>query len=126
MRGKRLTFEVTMLTRNQKLAIIGVIIFSIIDLGLTAYGVLFMQVFVEANPLFTKYPWAADPFGFISLIGAFKIAFIGGIVALSIWFNSWDHQDKLRGGDICCYTALGGYALFLGMLGYMNYGRIIF
>lgn len=117
---------ITLLTKNQKFALIGVIIFSIIDLAITAYGVLFMQVFVEANPLFTKYPWAADPFGFISLIGMVKILFICGIVVLSIWFNTWDHKDKLRGGDLCCYTAFGGYALFLGILGYLNYGRVIF
>ena len=113
-----------MLTRNQKLAIIGVIIFSIIDLGLTAYGVLFMQVFTEANPIFNQFSPGGDPLKFLSVISLSKVVFIILIVALATWFNKWD-KDSIQGGDLCCYTALGGYALFLGMLGYMNYGRVI-
>jgi hypothetical protein len=113
------------LTRNQKVAIGGLVVLSVIDIAITMWGFFNLQIFYEVNPLFAPFSGQSTPELFLAVISSTKAAVIIGVAALAAWFNTWD-RDRLSGGNVCCYGALAVYTAFIGGLILFNSTRVVF
>lgn len=114
------------LTKRQKYALIGLAAISILDITLTLWGFYTLQIFEEANPLLKPFARWTPPYPIIFpfALAFSKIAVISLIVALTAWFNTWDH-DRLSGGNICSYGAFSINAIFFAGLAIANSTRFI-
>jgi hypothetical protein len=92
------------LTRFQKLALLGLGLLMIADLSISSWGVLYSPVFSEANAIFARF--VANPIEFIAVVGLSKLLVIGGLFIATVWFNRREKSgERWRGGDIICSTA---------------------
>lgn len=111
------------LTRPQLLALAGLAILFSLDIAATLWGFFNLQVFYEVNPLLAPFCSMSTPHIFASVITGTKVAALAGIIAVTAWFNTWD-QDRVSGGNVCCFGALGVYTVFMVGLAVVNSGRV--
>jgi hypothetical protein len=96
--------RIPILTRFQKLALLGLSLLMLADLSISSWGVLYSPVFSEANAFFAQF--VQQPLEFIAVVGLSKILVIGGLIVATIWFNRREKSsERWRGGDIICSTA---------------------